>query len=153
MKNMLGFAFFMLFLAGFAFVFMQGKQADSPRTESARFKSITGIEWRPVAIGKSPVSADPAMFVRFETGGNIGGRAACNRFFGTWEFTGGEFRIGPLGATSMACPEPAMQLEREFLQAIEQTKHLLLKPGSMHLLGTGNAALAELVPAGRAADD
>ncbi len=48
MKAVVGFAFFVLFLGGIAFVTMQGKQLGQIGSSGAE---ITAIKWRAVSIG------------------------------------------------------------------------------------------------------
>jgi len=50
----------------------------------------------------------------------VSGSAGCNQYFGTFEMPGnGRIRFSKIGATMMACPEPAMAAEQEFLQMLE----------------------------------
>ena len=147
MKSIVGFAFFLLFLAGFAFVFLQGKQSRPPLAHQAGPLSFMDVHWRPVSVGDVAVADDTVMFVRFETHEKITGHAGCNRFFGSFEVQETGFQVGPLGSTRMACPEPVMSIEQEFLRAIEEMKHFLTSPDSMQLLDGDNDTLARFVPA------
>lgn len=73
-----------------------------------------------------------ALTLRFQEAGRISGRAAVNRYSGT-------FQLGPHGTVSwpgpglamtrMAGPEPAMKLETRFTQALTATTRLLLPEG------------------------
>lgn len=50
----------------------------------------------------------------------VSGSAGCNQYFGTFEMPGnGRIRFSKIGATMMACPEPAMAAEQEFLKMLE----------------------------------
>ena len=40
------------------------------------------------------------------------GHSGCNRYFGQAELKDGKLRIAKMGMTMMACPEPAMEMER-----------------------------------------
>ncbi|PSW17693.1 META domain-containing protein [Photobacterium sanctipauli] len=40
------------------------------------------------------------------------GHSGCNRYFGQAELKDGKLRIEKMGMTMMACPEPAMEMER-----------------------------------------
>lgn len=55
-----------------------------------------------------------AVTLRFENG-RVYGFAGCNQFSGAYTLEGTIVTIGELAATAMACPEPAMSLERDFL--------------------------------------
>ena len=83
---------------------------------------LAGSEWRPVQLGEQAVAETASLFVRFEAEGQVAGHGGCNRFFGSYQITEGRISIGPLGATRMACPEPDMNLETEFFQALEQAR-------------------------------
>jgi len=147
MKSIVGFAFFLLFIAGFAFVFLKGKQLEKQQDAVAQASSFHGVDWTPVKIGGNPVAEDTTLVLRIEEDGSITGHAGCNRFFGSLEATQNGFQIGPLGATRMACPEPVMSLEFEFLKAIEQSSNFETGPGRMQLLGDASEILAEFVVA------
>ena len=89
---------------------------------SAGAEDLAGSEWRPSQIGSSAVAPDSKVFVQFKNGGELAGNGGCNRFFGRYKITGDAIEIGPLGATKMACPEPAMALETRFLAALEAAR-------------------------------
>jgi len=146
MKGILGFLFFMLFIAGFAFVFLKGKQVDSQPTAASELP-FRDIDWRPLSIGDADVADNPELFLRFEADGKISGHGGCNRFFGSWEFDETGIRAGPLGSTRMACPEPVMSLETRFMQALEKTTQIRVAGDRLRLLDASNVALAVLVHA------
>lgn len=45
----------------------------------------------------------------------VAGSAGCNRLSGRWTQDGATLSIGPMAATRMACPPPAMQAEQRVL--------------------------------------
>ena len=57
-----------------------------------------------------------AVTVSFEAG-RVHGFSGCNQFMGSYRLDGGRLALGPIGGTMMACPGPAMALERAFLDA------------------------------------
>ncbi len=144
MKGVVGFLFFMLFLAGFAFVMLQGRQMAESNLGGGG-ASITGVDWRPVLVGAETMPNDSGMFVRFAVDGSIGGNGGCNGFSGSLEKTDSGIAIGPLGATRRACPAPIMDRESAFFEALQKTTKF--QPGSdrLQLLGDGDLLLAELV--------
>jgi heat shock protein HslJ len=120
MKATVGFIFFMLFLAGLAFVNLKGmKDASDYQVTSA--DQLTDVSWRLTNLGEMNVEPDTRMSIRFETDGKMGGDAGCNRFFGSYELTDGKLVFGLVAATRMACPEPANSLEISFLEALSAT--------------------------------
>ena len=94
-------------------------------TTAASAAQLAGSEWRPTEIGDIKVSAGSEMFVRFGGEEKLEGHGGCNRFFGTYKLAGDRIEIGPLGATRMACPEPVMQSETRFLQALENARQFM----------------------------
>lgn len=118
MKAAFAFIFFMLFLAGIAFVNLRGMQEQSETAVTSKLDLVFSA-WRPVRLGEMRLPDDTEMYLQFGADGKITGHGGCNRFFGDYDLTGEELKIGPLGATRMACPEPAMSFEISFLEAIQ----------------------------------
>lgn len=144
MKGVVGFLFFMLFLAGFALVMLQGNQMAKSNLPGGG-ASITGIDWRPVVIGADTMPDDSGMSVQFAVDGSINGNGGCNGFFGSVEKTETGISIGPLGATRKACPQPIMDRESAFLDALQNTTSFQTGKESLQLLDSENVLLAELV--------
>ena len=119
MKAAIGFLFFLLFMAGLFLVFLQGKSMTGAGL-SAGGAELTAVRWRATFIGAEPVPDDAGIWVLFEVDGSIGGNAGCNSFSGSLEKTDAGVKVGPLGATRMACPNPAMDRETAFLSALQQ---------------------------------
>jgi heat shock protein HslJ len=92
----------------------------------AAAQPLAGSEWRPTNIGEIKVPAGSEMFVRFGGEGKLEGHGGCNRFFGTFKLAGDGIEIGPLGATRMACSEPAvMEREVRFLEALHNATRFM----------------------------
>jgi heat shock protein HslJ len=144
MKAMMGFGFFLLFLAGIALVMLQGRemvQQNMPGGGAA----MTGIEWRPTLLGADEIATDSGMFVLFEVDGSIRGNGGCNNFNGYLQTTDDGLSVGELAATRMACPQEIMDRELAFMQALQETTQFEMGKDSLQLLGVGNALLAQLV--------
>lgn len=146
MKAIMGFGFFLLFLAGIALVMLQGREMARQNLPGGG-ASITGQQWRPVIIGSDEVPADSGLFVLFEVDGSIKGNAGCNQFTGSLETSEGAMSVGALASTRMACPEEVMDRDNAFTQAISQTRHFEMGDNSLQLLNADKLLLAELVPA------
>lgn len=144
MKGVVGFLFFMLFLAGFAFVMLQGRQMAESNLGGGG-ASITGIDWRPVLVGTDAMPNDSGMFVRFAVDGGISGNGGSNGFSGSLEKTDAGIAIGPLGATRRACPAAIMDRESAFFEALRKTTKFQSGSDRLQLLGEGDLLLAELV--------
>lgn len=144
MKAMVGFLFFLLFLAGFFLVFIQGKHMTG-QGMSAGGASLTGKQWRPVYLGATPVPEDAGLFVKFEVDGSIKGHGGCNSFFGSLEKSESGLAVGPLGSTRMACPEPVMNREAMFLEALQQATVFDVNGDKLTCLDDDRKLLIELV--------
>ena len=144
MKGLVGFGFFLLFLAGIAFVTLQGRQKAQPGASGGGVE-ITGIRWRLVMVGDDAIPDDSGMFIQFEVDGSIKGHGGCNGFFGSLEQIESGLGVGPLGVTRMACSEPIMSREMTFLDAVQKTKNFDAGNDNMRLLDEENDVLAEFV--------
>jgi putative lipoprotein len=144
MKSIVGFAFFLLFLAGIALVTLQGRQM-AQRNVSGGGAGLTGISWRPIKVGNEAIPEDSGIFVSFEVDGSIKGRGGCNNFFGSLEQTESGIEVGPLGATRMACSQAIMSRETAFLEALQKTRGFQANNDGMRLLDDEGSVLAEFV--------
>ena len=144
MKGIMGFGFFLLFLAGIALVMLQGREMARQNMPGGG-ASMTGIEWQPTLLGAKEIATDSGMFVLFEVDGSIKGNGGCNNFFGSLQTTEGKLSVGELGSTRMACPPDIMENETAFLKALQDTTQFEMGKNSLQLLGPSNALLAELV--------
>ncbi|MCH8112116.1 MAG: META domain-containing protein [Proteobacteria bacterium] len=106
---------------------------------------LAGSEWRPTEIGNIEVPAGSQMFVGFGGEGKVVGHGGCNRFFGTYNLTGISIEIGALGTTRMACPEPVMEREVRFLQALEDARQLARDGINMSLTDDAGNPLVRLL--------
>jgi heat shock protein HslJ len=106
---------------------------------------LAGSEWRPTAIGGIEVPADPGMFVRFGGDGKLAGNGGCNRFFGTYKLAGERIEIGKLGATRMACPEPVMERETRFLQALANARRFVRDRIDLSLIDEAGTPVIRLI--------
>lgn len=144
MKAILGFAFFLIFLAGIAFVMLQGKQMAQLGAASGG-AGLTDVSWRPVTVRGEPVPENSGMYIRFEVDGSLKGHGGCNGFFGSLQQSDAGIEVGPLGATRMACPEATMDREVAFMDAVQNTTGFESGRDSMSLLGEESSVLAEFV--------
>ncbi len=144
MKAIMGFGFFLLFLAGIALVMLQGREMARQNMPGGG-AGITGQEWRPTVIGGREMPAEAGMFVRFAVDGSIDGNGGCNSFFGALQKTDDGIAVGELGATQMACPEDIMDRETAFMQALQSTARLEIGENSLQLLSAENELLVELM--------
>jgi len=112
--------------------------------------SLKGTEWLAEDIGGKGVLDIVQSTLSIAGGGKISGSGGCNRYFGTATVEGGKIRIGPLGATQMACVPAQMDQERKFLDALGATQGYRLDDGKLILLDAAGNPLVRLVRNSRA---
>lgn len=85
-------------------------------------------------------------FIQFKADGKVFGHGGCNRFFGGYEMgSDHDLSFSALGATRMACPEPDMKKEMEFLGLLEKTTSVKIQGVRLSLFDAKSELLAELV--------
>ena len=67
---------------------------------------------------------DTEINIEFKSAeGQFSGSTGCNQYFGSYEMDGRNLSIpGPIGATEMACLEPIMRQEQEYLKLLESVE-------------------------------
>jgi heat shock protein HslJ len=68
-----------------------------------------------VSLAGEPVPGEITITATFGRDGQLTGNAGCNRYGTSWEARGSALRLGPVMSARMACPEPAMSLEAQYL--------------------------------------
>ena len=74
---------------------------------------LSGSKWQPSFMTASEIPSGVHMKVQFGPDGRITGYGGCNRFFGGYNISGDQIRIGPLGSTRKGCPG-ITQIETSF---------------------------------------
>lgn len=114
--------------------------ADSPSSDALYGK------WQAESIGGAPVAAGVDSTLQISSDGSIGGRGGCNLYFGKATIEGENISIGDMGSTMMACEDPAMQQERDFLAALESAKSWTLEDSRLVLRDDKGETAARFVP-------
>lgn len=69
------------------------------------------------------------------------GNAGCNRIFGSFDagLPSGEAKLKfeDVGMTRMACPEPLMQIEQQFVRALNGVTRMAVTDDGKHLILSG----------------
>ena len=81
---------------------------------------LTGAEWQVEDVMGGGVIDAAEVTIAFDGRGRVGGRSACNRYFGSYELTGEGVTFGQMAATQMACAPALMDLEHKMLDALGQ---------------------------------
>ncbi|MGA7243116.1 MAG: META domain-containing protein [Terracidiphilus sp.] len=79
---------------------------------------LSGSEWLLDDLAGSAADHGQATLT-FPEAGKVAGNASCNRFFASAEINGNAIKLGGMGSTRMACPEPVMKQEAKYLEALQ----------------------------------
>ena len=110
--------------------------ACAPATAPSGPISLAGSEWG-YADGTD-------RFVQFGNAMRVSGSGGCNSFSGTYAQEGDKLQIGSLAVTRMACPEPIMSNESEFLANLERTRTASIAALTLTLMDADGAVLTTL---------
>jgi heat shock protein HslJ len=81
---------------------------------------LVETSWRLEDLGGARALEGVEATLEFPEARKAGGRASCNRFFGTVEISGDSVKFGPLAATKMACIDDATNAQEvKYLQALQ----------------------------------
>ena len=81
--------------------------------------NLVGSEWVLEDLAGSGVVSGVRATLSFPEAGKIAGNGSCNRFFGASEIAGTSIKFTGLGSARMACPEPSMNQETKYLNALQ----------------------------------
>jgi heat shock protein HslJ len=90
---------------------------DAAPVPNASF-NLSGSEWKLEDLGGAAADHGQATLT-FPEAGKVAGNGSCNRFFGSAEINGDAIKLSALGSTRMACPEPVMNQETKYLEALQ----------------------------------
>ncbi|MBI1186597.1 MAG: META domain-containing protein [Alphaproteobacteria bacterium] len=128
------------------FVFVAAALAAGCVTSAPLDMEAPSGAWRLAAIDGAAPPPAPAPTITFE-GERVAGFAGCNRYFAGIEqdpnvaryFTG-------IGATRMACADPAMALESRFLARLGETMSVRVVDGALVFFGDEEVELMRFAP-------
>jgi putative lipoprotein len=116
---------------------------------------IEGPLWQLEQLGSELIepSSDPRRNAQIQfdrNSGRVSGTGGCNRVSGTYERSGSTLRMRQLGATRMACPSEAVNInETQFFAALQATASYRLQGGSkLSLLDATGRTVATLSSGG-----
>lgn len=106
---------------------------------AAAADGLAGSEWRPLSLAGAPFPEGVEATVQFGGDGRLTGSGGCNRLAGSYVAEGGALTVGPVAATRMACPEPAMSAEAALLRALSDARGFVRDGASLTLAGEDGA--------------
>jgi heat shock protein HslJ len=78
--------------------------------------------WQLTQLGEQAITSSKPPTLTFQ-GQAFSGTGGCNRLMGQFETSGERLLVKePIASTMMACEEPLMQQEQQFVQALQQAK-------------------------------
>jgi heat shock protein HslJ len=109
--------------------------ADAPATPA----SLQGTAWQLAVAADAPIPR-----LQFTNAAEVAGSSGCNSFSGPLAMTGDEVRMGPLASTKRMCLGQPQETEKRFMNALEQTRKLVLKANRLQLLNAQGQLLLTL---------
>ena len=104
-----------------------------------------GIDWRLVQVAGSgvpfidvPAGVDATLRI---DGTQAGGQGGCNSWFGTVKLEGDAIAFSDVGSTMMACEEPAMGFEGQYLGTLPSIARWAIVDGALELMDANGATL------------
>lgn len=111
--------------------------------------TLEGPTWQLTAISDGSgalvnVPADVEATALFEEG-RVGGSGGCNRYGASYTLDGASLTIVPGPMTLMACPEPQMTVEQQFMAALAATASYRIDGDQLALLNADGQTVATFV--------
>lgn len=95
---------------------------DASSRDTATQTTLENTYWKLVTVGEQSAAmsdqAREAHFVLHAEETRVAGSTGCNNLMGGYTLEGDQLSFGSLGTTRMACANPQMTLERDFLEAL-----------------------------------
>jgi putative lipoprotein len=115
-------------------------QASAPAPPTASTAKLEETYWKLTSLtGQAqlvPIADNQkeAQITLHKQGTKMMGTAGCNRLFGTYKVTSSQLKFTGVGGTMMACPEPLMKQERNFIAALKATTGFRIRGEELELL-------------------
>jgi heat shock protein HslJ len=101
--------------------------------------TLVGPEWRLASTAGEAVPAEVSITATF---GNeeVTGSSGCNSYSGPYKVDGDKIQFGPMVSTLMACDEPMMSWEGNYLKALQAAQNYTVS-GNLLEITTGEGVL------------
>jgi heat shock protein HslJ len=110
--------------------------------------SITGVTWNLVQLNGKPASTgtDERLVTMMLNANDqsASGFSGCNRYSGSYDQQNTIFSLGPIASTRMFC-EGSMDLEDEFLSALDEVTSITPDESALSLLDRDGTIIAKFV--------
>ena len=104
--------------------------------------ALAGTSWELVAYGNTRPIPGTTITATFEDG-QLRGSAGCNSYFGSYQVSDDQIRVGDMAMTEMACLEPAGVMEQElaFAEFMRDAQSFRLVDGQLQIFRLDGRAL------------
>lgn len=99
-------------------------------------RPLAGTRW----VMATEASAPPTL--EFREAGRASGFSGCNQWFAQVDRADGALRFDAIGMTRRACEPAAMDVERDFADALAHTHAAQIEDDTLTLIGENGEALA-----------
>jgi len=113
--------------------------------QSPAAATLEGVDWRLTQVAGSgvpfidvPAGVDATLRI---DGTQASGSGGCNSWFATVKVDGDAIVFDGIGSTMMACEEPRMSFERQYLGFLPQIQTWTITDGALQLMDAGGATL------------
>lgn len=93
--------------------------AAGEAAKKAETLDLVGTDWVLEDLAGRGIVSNVHATLSFPEAGKIAGNGSCNRFFGAAEISGTSLKFTGLGSSRMACPDPIMNQETKYLNALQ----------------------------------
>jgi len=126
-------------LATRSWILRDGQLAENEMHMTGKLSlgAVEGSNWFLAHMNvDQPLPEDAEVTLSFEAG-RISGKSACNRYSADIKEgdSPGNISIGPAMGTRMACPEPLMEIEKQYLEMLAQVTSFSFHVGQLALNG------------------
>ncbi len=124
--------------------------ANLERGDEMEGDGLEGVRWVLVsylnAAGETvEVLAATEITAEFGPEGRVGGNSGCNTYFAGYTVDGNNLSISQAGSTMMACPEPIMQQEAQFLTMLQSASSFTVDGGQLSIAGADGEIVLSFV--------
>jgi heat shock protein HslJ len=103
-------------------------------SSSGSGQELTGVIWLLTELNGEAPLPETAITAEFDQDGRVGGSSGCNNYNTTYTVDGDQLTFSEqMASTMMACLEPIMEQEREYLQALSVTATYEIKDDELIL--------------------
>jgi len=110
---------------------------------SGSSQDLTGNIWLLSELNSEAPITGTTITAEFDEDGRVGGSSGCNNYSTSFTVDGNQLTFSePMASTMMACPEPIMEQERDYTQALADTATFEITNDELILIDSNGNELA-----------